>query len=233
MAARKRVLGYVRVSTAEQVDGFGLDVQRDAIRSYCKAEGLRLVEILSDEGQSGSNGLDSRKGLAEALARIEQGDAAALVVYRFDRLARDLLLQETVFERLRVQGAEVLSVSEPAAIGDDPTRVLVRQILGAVAQYERALIRGRMMAGRAVKVARGGYGGGRPAYGMRAVGRELVPDPAEAKLVAQIVKLRKTELSYREIAAELTAQGYKTRRGGPWHADQVRRIALGAGGRGK
>ena len=92
MTARK-VFGYVRVSTAEQVAGNGLDVQRSAIRSYCREHGLLLTRILSDEGISGSNGLDTRTGLAEGLAGVERGDVAGLVVYRLDRLARDLLLQ--------------------------------------------------------------------------------------------------------------------------------------------
>ena len=107
-----------------------MDVQEAAIRAYCKAENLRLVAMVSDEGQSGSNGLDDRRGLAEGLARIERGEATALVVYRLDRLARDLLLQETVHARLEAGGAEVLSVSEPAVEGDDATRILVRQLLG-------------------------------------------------------------------------------------------------------
>ena len=138
----------------EQVDGFGLDVQEAAIRAYCKAEHLRLVAMVSDEGQSGSNGLDHRRGLAEGLGRIERGEASALVVYRLDRLARDLLLQETVHARLEAGGAQVISVTEPAVEGDDATRILVRQLLGGIAQYERAVIRGRMMAGKAAKVAR-------------------------------------------------------------------------------
>ncbi|HVC26070.1 MAG TPA: recombinase family protein, partial [Acidimicrobiales bacterium] len=137
MAARK-VLGYTRVSTAEQVDGFGLDVQRGAIERYCKDHGLRLVRVFSDEGQSGSNGLDTRVELAEALALVERGEVAGLVVYRLDRLARDLLLQETLMARMRQAGAEVLSVSEPDIDSDDATRVLVRQVLGSISQYERA-----------------------------------------------------------------------------------------------
>src|SRR5450631_347777 len=98
---KPKVIGYTRVSTTEQVEGFGLDVQEAAIRKYCKADGLHLVAMLTDQGQSGSNGLDDRLGLAEGLARIERGEASALVVYRLDRLARDLILQETLHERLK------------------------------------------------------------------------------------------------------------------------------------
>lgn len=223
MAAR-RVVGYTRVSTAEQVNGFGLDVQECAIRDYCKAHGLRLVRVLSDEGQSGSNGLDNRVGLAEALAIAERGAVEGIVVYRLDRLARDLLLQETVMGRMRSAGAEVLSVTEPDIDSENATRILVRQVLGAIAQYERAVIRGRMMAGKAAKVARGGYGGGRPRFGFRAEGGTLVPDTEEQAVIALARQLRSDGLSLREIASRLDASGATPKAGGTWHPIQVRRI---------
>jgi DNA invertase Pin-like site-specific DNA recombinase len=220
--SKQRVLGYVRVSTAEQVEGFGLDIQRSKIREWAKSNNATLVAILADEGQSGSNGLDARQGLAEALARIERGDASALVVYRFDRLARDLALQETIHARLEAIGATVVSVTEPAATSDDATRTLMRQILGAVSQYERALIRGRMLSGKAAKKAVGGYVGGKPPYGFRAVGGELVPDERESELVALILRLREEGASYRAISSELSNAGYTTRRGTRFNPAQVR-----------
>src|SRR4051812_28580331 len=102
--AKMRAFGYVRVSTSDQADGYGLEAQEAAIKTYCRAEGLRLVEILRDEGVSGSNGLDTREGLGVALARLEAGDGDLLVVSRLDRLARDLLVQETVLSRLQLRG---------------------------------------------------------------------------------------------------------------------------------
>jgi DNA invertase Pin-like site-specific DNA recombinase len=217
------------VSTAEQVDGFGLQVQEKAIRAYCKAQGMTLVAILSDEGISGSNGLDTRQGLAEALARIEAREASVLVVYRFDRLARDLILQETLIRRLAEHGADVVSVKEPAIEGDEHTRVMVRQILGVVSQYERAVIRGRMAAGKAQKVATGGYGGGRPGYGQKAENRRLVTNPDEVAIVNAIMDGRRKEWSYRVIATNLEQQGMTTRCGGKWNPNQIRRIAQRAG----
>lgn len=227
--AMPKVIGYTRVSTAEQVDGFGLEVQATAIRKYCKAKGLRLVALVTDEGQSGSNGLDDRRGLAEGLARIERGDAESLVVYRFDRLARKLFVQMTVIDRLSNVGATVVSTSEPDVDGPDELRELVRNILGSIAGYERAVIRGRMMAGKAAKVAKGGYGGGRPAYGQRAVNGALVEDESEAAVVNMVTELRRKDASYREIIGALADAGLTTRAGGEWNPNQVRRIAQRSG----
>jgi DNA invertase Pin-like site-specific DNA recombinase len=146
------------VSTEEQLQGNGLAIQRQAITQYCKDNEIRLVGTESDEGISGSNGLDKRIGLARAFARLEAGEADGLVVYRLYRLARDFVLQELLVNRLRGAGTPLRSATEDVETDtDDPTKVLVRQILGSIGQYERALIRGRMQAGKMIKAARGGY----------------------------------------------------------------------------
>ena len=91
-----KIVAYTRVSTDKQAEqGLGLEVQRDAIKAWAKRERHRIALWTSDEGVSGSNGLDSRVGLLDAIgagprARSVQG----LVVYKLDRLARDLNLQE-------------------------------------------------------------------------------------------------------------------------------------------
>lgn len=221
----RRVIGYVRVSTAEQVEGFGLLVQRNAIGAYCKMNGYRLVRSFADEGLSGSNGLDTRQGLAELLAMVESGAVSGLVVYRLDRLARDLVLQETLLARMRKAGVEVLSVSEPDIDSDDATRVLVRQVLGAIGQYERALIRSRMMAGKAAKIARGGYAGGQPRFGKAAQDKALVDDPDELETVRLIRIWNGEGCSTREIVQRLEEAGRRPKRGERWYPMTVRRIA--------
>lgn len=221
-----RAFAYLRVSTAEQAtNGNGLQVQTDAIRHYCAEHGVDLAAIYRDEGVSGSNGLDDRQGLAEALAALEAGRAGALIVYRLDRLARDLGLQETILARLKRKGIAVISATEDVdSLSDDPTRTLMRQMLGAIGEYERAIIRGRMAGGLAVKRARGGYTGGQPPLGSVVLGHELVADPTEAATVQRIVELRQSGASYRHICSVLTAEGRRPKRGGPWHSAAVRKV---------
>lgn len=232
MASAKKptAIGYLRVSTDRQAEhGLGLEVQEQAIRAWAKANGVRLVDVLRDEGESGANGLDTRVGLAEALARCEAGEATQLVVCRYDRLARDLLLQETTIARLQSKNVEVVSTSEPTQ-GDEITRTMVRQLLGVIAQYERAVIRGRLASGKAAKRARGGYLGGPTPYGTRAEGKELVLGPKDEVLAVEMVKrLRPLGRSYREICDELEVAGVRTRRGGPWQPMVVRDIAIREG----
>lgn len=222
--SKPKAIGYIRVSTAEQVNGFGLEVQERAIRDYARRSGIRLVRIDRDEGLSGSNGLDTRAGLASALATLEARGADVLLVMKLDRLARDLVLQETIIGQLRRVGGHVVSVTEPEMEGEDHTRDLVRQVLGAISQYERAVIRSRMASGKAAKARKGGYVGGRPPFGYVAAGGSLVPHPQEQKVIRLAKKLRGQGASYREIARQLEDAGHHPKSGATWAPAQVARI---------
>jgi DNA invertase Pin-like site-specific DNA recombinase len=214
-----KLVAYLRVSTVGQAeDGLGLEVQEQSIRKWARANGHRVAAWTRDEGLSGSNGIDSRRGLHDALGVLKKRKAHGLVVYRLDRLARDLILQEQLLADLKRMGAEVFSTSAAEAgylkdDPDDPSRKLIRQVLGSVAEYERSMIAMRLRSGKARKIEKGGYGGGRPPYGWQAQGREL----------------RRAGLSFREIAARLDAEGHRPRgtRKGPakgWHPEQLRLI---------
>lgn len=217
-----RAIGYVRVSSQEQRYGRGLGTQEAAIRAYCQQNGLRLVSVARDEAKSGSNGLDTRVGLADALHALEGGTASVLVVDDYSRLARDLILQETTIQQLAAAGVRVVSVTEPEGEGDQHTRDLIRQVLGAVNQYNRAVIRAKMEAGRARAVAEGRRGQGAPPYGYRAVGGTLVPVDEEQAVLGQLRRWQAEGLALAEMARRLNAEGTPSRRG-KWHPTSVSR----------
>jgi DNA invertase Pin-like site-specific DNA recombinase len=124
-----RLVAYLRVSTDAQAErGLGLDVQRDTITKWARAHGHRIVLSAADEGVSGSNGIDGRDALPDALTALRDGAAAGLVVYHLDRLARDLVLQEQLLAELRNLGAEVFSTAagEQDYLKDDPDDPSVR-----------------------------------------------------------------------------------------------------------
>jgi len=128
-------------------------------------------------------------------------------VHRLDRLARKLYVQLTVVERLEKAGARVVSTSEPDIDGSDELRELIRNILGSVAGYERAVIRGRMLAGRRAKSDRGGFIGGIAPFGYKALGGELIELESEQAVVARVATLRAQGASLRAIAQALDAEG--------------------------
>ena len=228
-----RVVGYVRVSTDRQVDaGAGLDVQRRAVRAWCRAEGHRLVDLVADAGVSGT--LADRPGLAEALILLREGRAQGLVVHRLDRLARDLVVQEQLLAEVWRMGATVSSTAagEDAYLNDDPgdpSRRLIRQVLGAVSDYERAMVRLRLATGRRHKADAGGYAYGAPPFGFRSDGGQLVPRLEEQPALALITELHRAQIaagetSLRRIAAALTEAGHRPRRGDKWHPGVLARI---------
>lgn len=101
---------------------------------------------------------------------------------------------------------------------------MIRQILGAVSQYERAMISIRLRSGRKRKAVEGGYAFGAPPFGQQAVDRELVVHDSEQRVIARMRRLRSAGRSYREIAAQLNNEGMSAKRGGEWHPMTVRRI---------
>jgi DNA invertase Pin-like site-specific DNA recombinase len=219
-----QAVGYLRVSTAAQAeDGLGLEVQEERIQSWAAAGGHRLLAIHRDEGISGDAEEIDRPGLSAAIVATQDA-AEALVVYRLDRLARRLFRQEMVIHQLRQRGRSVVSVSEADIDSEDPTRVLMRQMLGAFAEYERAVIKMRLQGGRRAKADRGGYAFGSPAFGWRADGKELVVDEAEQAVVARILELRDVGAGVRDIARRLNAEGLASKRGTLWHPQTVARV---------
>ena len=139
-----KVVIYVRVSTGKQVEeGLGLADQEHACRAWARQHGHRVLAVFRDEGVSGTKELEHRLGLAEALAAVKDGRAGAIVVYRLDRLARDLVLQEQLLAEVWRSGELFSTAGGEANLHDDPedpSRRLIRQVLGAVSEYERSMI---------------------------------------------------------------------------------------------
>lgn len=225
-----RIIVYVRVSSTAKADHEESGAEQlKKCRAWAKEHGHAIVAVLADEGISGANGLASRTGLPEALHMLKDGEAAGLVVSKLDRLSRDMVLQEQLFGELRRYGAEPFSCSpsEQQFLGDDPddpSRAMIRRILGAVNQYERDMIALRLRGGKRAKRARGGYAGGYVPLGVRVEGREFVPDETEQAAIARIRELHAGGRSLREIIAALDAEDVRTKQGGRWHPSTVSRL---------
>lgn len=238
---KPKAIGYARVSTSAQVKhGFaGCDDQAEAIARYARQEGLNLLRVERDEGVSGAEDLGARDGLPTAMGDLMDGDATVLIVTHQDRLARDLLIQETIVIDLEKHGAQVHSIAQGGNITDDdpdspdPNRVFIRQMIGAIAQLEKATIRARLMRGKRAKRRKNpeAFLGGRAPYGKttkRGSGN-LHDDQKESVFIDEIVLLRKSGLSYRAIGRELIAKNCHPRTGAVWHPVTLKRICERAG----
>jgi len=219
-----RFVAYLRVSTEAQVDGYGLDAQEDACRAYAERHGHEVVAVLRDEGVSGRAPAHDRPGLTGALLLLRDGDADALLVARLDRLARQLTVQEAVLAEAWRYDATVhaADAGEVAADDpDDPMRTFVRQVMGAVAELDRALTVKRMLDGRRAKKARGGKGEGRYPYGSSRQG----PVPAERRVLAHVHALRAAGLPWDAIASDLNERALPPRHAERWSARNVSKVA--------
>lgn len=214
---------YYRVSTKGQEDnGYGLDEQHRAVSEFLGSE-----EVISytDAGVSGETLI--RPGLAKLLLEVESGDR--VVVPRLDRLARSLVVQELLLDQLTEKKAEVLSCVEAESVvlmddEHDPTRRLIRQVLGAVAEFERGLITARLQAGRRAKHQRGGYAYGAPPFGYASLDGVLTPIEDEQRVILFMRSRSEEGASNDLIASELNISAVRTRYGGHWHGNTVRRI---------
>ena len=225
-----KAVGYCRISTEGQSDGLGLDVQRRQVTDHCWTKAYELVETFEDV-TSGSNGLEERTALAGALEALEVDGCGVLVVPRLDRLARDLVMQEQLLAEVWRTGAEVESAAEGEANlrddPEDPSRALIRQVLGAVSEYERKMIVLRMSRGRMAKAARGGFATGSPPYGWAADGHGgLVEVEHEQEVIEIIREMWGAGLNTQQIAEHLNEREIPTKRGPgyKWWRGTVERI---------
>ncbi|HEY8745436.1 MAG TPA: recombinase family protein [Chloroflexota bacterium] len=217
----RRVMGYVRVSTAEQSDtGYGLDAQRDAIRAYCSAAGYELLSITEDAGLSGTLDAAQRPGLAAVLAAVDAGDVDGVVVKALDRIGRRPAVATAFFEALDAAGVAFLSITEPFLSSD-----LLRGLFAGIASDERRRILDRTSSGRTTKAAQGGYAGGRVPYGYALEGSRKdarwVIDPAHATIVQRIYTERAAGHTYQQIADALNADGIPSPAGSVWQPRAV------------
>lgn len=223
-----RLVGYVRTSTARQRDKFGPTVQKAAIRKWAKDNGHRVV-CWEQDAVTGTSEFKDRAGWVAAEAYVKAGRAHGIVVARLDRLARDVVVQETLIRATADRGGQVFSAipeENTLLTGDpkEPTRKLVRTILGALAEYDRDMVVVRLQAARQAKASAGGYAHGALRYGFRSVDGVLVPVPAEQRALAVMQNLRDQGHSTRAIAKTLAAEGFPTKRGGQWSSATVSRI---------
>jgi len=205
---RKPAIGYTRTSSAANVgeDKDSVARQRKAIQTYANRAGHRIVEWFDDPAVKGDDAVDSRPGFAAALERIAGNGVRTIIVETANRFARDLIVQETGFRRLQLDGITLIAADKPDSFVDDtPTAILVRQILGAVAQFDKAMTVAKLRGARERK---------RRKTGARVEGRKtLAESHPEAVAMARQIREQQPRVSLREISTTLAAAGLVTKPG--------------------
>jgi DNA invertase Pin-like site-specific DNA recombinase len=213
-------LAYLRTSSASNT-GPNKDSdkrQRAAIAAFAKANGYEVVAEYYDPGVSGSDPVTERKGFMAMLKHIASNGIRTIIVESPDRFARDLTVQLAGHDMLKGQGITLIPASAPDFFTEEtPTAVMVRQILGAVAQFEKASLVAKLRGARERKRIRTGKCEGRRSHA------ENSPE-----VVAAVHRLRRANLksgkrmSLRSISATLTLLGFVNRSGKPFAAQSIR-----------
>ena len=214
-----RAAAYFRTSSAANVGDHkdSLRRQQEAVRQYARSHGLKIVEEFYDAAVSGADPINERPAFADLLARVRDNGVGVVLVEDPTRFARDLVVQLTGHALLKGLGVELVPANCPSYFADDtPTAVMVRQILGAVSQFEKAQLVRKLRAARERKRAETG----------RCEGRRPVPACAvvEARRLYRRSPKTGQRRSLRTIAAELARLGHVNERGVVYGAESIRRM---------
>jgi DNA invertase Pin-like site-specific DNA recombinase len=181
------------------------------------------VGEFNDAAVSGADHIETHPGFTAMLAYIASNGARTIIVETASRFARDLMVQEVGFAKLQALGIKLVAADSPQTFLDDtPTSKLIRQILGAVSEFDKAMVVAKLKSARERKRAH---------TGKKVEGRkshaELRPE-----LVALVRQLRRRrpkggQRSLRDISAELALRGIMNERGKPYSAASINSMLPG------
>lgn len=224
-----KAIGYARVSTIQQVkDGVSIDAQTSQIESYCTFRKLELERVITDCGVSGGIQMQDRDGGSELLEELRSGEYTDVIIVKLDRAFRNVVDCLKVVQEWQSLGINVhiqdiggQSVDTSSAYG-----MFFLTVLAALAEMERKQVSERTKTGLWMKKQKREYCGGGIPYGFKLAddGKVLVPDKHEREIIEYAVELRDDGLSYRGIARALHEEGFRSRTGGKFHAQSVKRM---------
>jgi len=213
----KKTAIYARYSSHAQDGGTSIDVQVEACSHGLQAGKFREYVDRARTGRS----IAGRESLLQLLADTEAGQIDRVVVYKYDRLGRNLAETSAIIAQLEDCGVDVSSVSE----GKD---ALARGMHLVISEHYSRVLADRTRDGLMQRFKQGAWTGGPPPYGYRIVERDglkcLAIDEAEAPAIRSMFRDYLDGKGLKEIASDLRQRGVPTRRGGPWTFSSVRSI---------
>jgi site-specific DNA recombinase len=217
-----RAAGYVRVSTARQVEkGWSFEDQAERVRKFAEAQGWEWIDLYAEPAISGKR--DDRPQLARAMADAKAGKFDRLIVPAISRFGRNARHNLALYDDLDAAGVGLVSLAESFDTTTAAGR-FVRLMLTGQAQMESEQI-GERVALTAAARARAGKHHGRHPFGYRkGPDGGLIPHDREAPIVRRIFAEYAAGKSQRGIARALNADGIATQRGGEWSQPAVRKV---------
>ena len=204
---------YLRVSSEGQREGDGFARQEKTIRNYAKHNEFKITTVFKEVVTGCAHPLQ-RPVFIEMLEALLSNGVRTVLVENLSRLARDLMIQETIIADFQKRGMTLISVEEPDLCSADPSRKLMRSIMGAFNEYEKTMIVLKLRGSRVRKKALTG----KPVEGNKEYG--FYPGEADG-LKRMMESIKKPKYTANRIATELNEDGVKTRSGGIWYGSNV------------
>lgn len=215
---------YVRVSTTYQIDKDSLPLQRNDLINYSKLIlGIDDYVVFEDAGFSGKN--TDRPAFKEMINRIEKGEFSHLLVWKIDRISRNLLDFCEIYEKLKKYNCSFISKNEQfdtsSAIGETMLKIIL-----VFAELERKLTAERVTATMLARAQKGSWNGSRVPLGYDYNHEIKFPsiNPEEAKTVKLIFKTYRDYESTTYVRDFLNTSNIKTKRGGRWTTKTIHDI---------
>ncbi len=208
----KKVYGYIRVSTNNQVEkGMSLEDQKRQIEGYCQILGVPLDRVFTERGVSGGLPLDKRFEGNKLLSIVEEGDI--IISAKLDRMFRSSYDGLRVLESLKAMKVELHFIDLGGNCTTNGVSQLIFTILTAVAEQERYRLGERIRATKQLQKKKGLYLGGKVPFGWKVEiennERFLIEEPEQQKIIKKIKKHKKDRYSLRGISEMLEKEyGY-------------------------
>jgi site-specific DNA recombinase len=191
------IIGYARISVADNLNDTSLITQENIIKNYCETHGLKLNRFYS-EITSGSTLLEKRPVLSKVLKELKKGDV--LVTTRLCRLSRKLLSTLNLIESFKNEGKELIICDLGNIHKDSISRILI-SVLSMVAEIERESVVHRIKLSKDQAKRDNKYRGGIMEFGWtKNEEGKLEPNPKEFEILKSIINLRRNKLTVRKIA---------------------------------
>lgn len=222
--SKKKAAGYIRVSTVYQVDKDSLPMQREDLTNYIKyALGINEYEIFEDAGYSAKN--TDRPSFQRMMSRLRSGEFSHLVVWKIDRISRNLIDFTTMYEELKRLGVTFVSKNEQFDTSSAMGEAMLKIIL-VFAELERKMTSERVSAVMVSRANEGKYNGGRIpiGYNYDKSTKTISVNDAEAKIVNLIYDKYDEMQSIIQVVKYLNSQGVKTKRGYDFSATTVHKV---------
>ena len=208
---------YIRVSTERQAqEGYSVAAQKQNLMNFARGQGWNIYDIYSDEGISGKN-IKDRPEVKRLINDIKNKRIDVVVLYKFDRLTRDISDTEEIIKLIQEYGIEVYTISGGTVDVSTATGRFIIRMTGAVAQLEREQTIERVKTAFIQKVKEGkSLCSSTPSYGYdRPKHQEIQTiNEEEAKVVKRIFKMYIEGHTFTEIANVLNAEGIPTKKKG-------------------